>query len=352
MVKLTETIIGVRLIMINEREIISIVKSYIYNNNKLNTDDFKILFNKYSRSETIEIIKILKENNIEIVLNQSKEVKEIKINNDKKTKLNNKSLKSLSNEQLCELYIKGNKEILNIIIEKNEKLIWSRVRKHSKFFKHNLDDDDLFQSGAMGLIKAVENFKIEKEVNLSTYAIFWIDQKIKRDIADYGFTIRIPVHLMEVIIKVSYIIVKNIELPREELLKIASTKGISEEKFDLSVALRKNVLSLASINTLVGEDGETELIELLEDKEQKLVEDEVVENIEKEIILSQLDTLKEREKNIIQLRFGLIDGKDMTLEQIAKGYNVTRERIRQIESKALKKLNHPSRSKKLRDFIE
>ncbi|NME83767.1 sigma-70 family RNA polymerase sigma factor [Clostridium sp. SM-530-WT-3G] len=338
--------------MFNEKYIISIVDSYLYDKNKLNTEDFKSIFNECSRSEVVEIIRILKKNNIEIVIKQNNNAKEIKIDDKKNNNLNTKNLKNLSNEQLCALYKQGKKEVLNIIIEKNENLIWSRVRKHNKFLKHKLEEEDLFQSGALGLMKAVEGFKADKGANLSTYSIWWIDQKIKRDIIDYGFTIRIPVHMVETIIKVTYILVKNEGLSNEKILEIVKKEGISEEKFNLALSLRKNILTLTSINTLVGEDSETELIDLIEDKEEKLVEDQVVENIEKEIIQLQLNTLKEREKNVLQLRFGLVDGKDRTLEEIGQVYGVTRERIRQIESKALKKLKHPSRSKKLKDFIE
>lgn len=332
--------------MVDEKGILNIVKGYLYNKNKLYTDDFKALFKRYCKSDIIEIIQILKKNNIEIVIKQNKDVKEIRIDNNENVSLNNKNFKSLSNEQLCELYKQGNKKILDIILEKNKNLIWSRVKKFNKFFKHKLDDEDLFQSGAIGLIKAVEKFENNKEVNLTTYSIYWIDQKIRRDIIDYGFTIRIPVHMVDTIMKVNYIIVKNEDLPKEKILEIAEKEGIDKEKFQMALSLRKNILSISSINTLIGEENDAELIDFIEDKKEKLVEDEVVENIEKEAIKLQLETLKEREKDILKLRFGLNDGKDRTLEEIGKIYGVSRERIRQIESKALNKLRHPSRSKK------
>lgn len=336
--------------MITEADVICKINDFLYDGNKIDKEDFKKLFGKLNREDILEIIKILKSNNIEIVIDPKNDRK-ISNTNKVDKNINYKELRNLSNEQLCALYNQGNKEIITTIVEKNTKLIWSRVRKYNKIFNHKLEDEDLFQSGAMGLIKAVENFKNDKGANLTTYSVWWIDQKIRRDIADLGYTIRIPVHIFETVVKVNSIVSKNQLVSKDELIEIAKSEGISEENFKKALFLKDIILKPVSINTSVGEDDDSELMDFIEDKEIKLVDDEVIEKMLKKDIEYVLKTLNVREKEIIELRFGLLDGRERTLEEVGRIFGVTRERIRQIEAKALRKLRHPSRCKKIKNYL-
>lgn len=330
--------------MIEQRDILKKIQPLLNEGNKLFKEDFKNLFQGFNNDDLRSILGILRKNNIEIIL-------ERKNNNKIKTSLDYKNLKKLSNEQLCILYKQGNEEVLPAIIEKNEKLIWSRVSKHRNYLKHKLDDEDLFQSGVIGLIKAVKKYNNDQGANLVTYSVWWIDQAIKRDIIDLGFTIRIPVHMVDTIIKVNRIISKNNFLSKEEILKIAEQEGISEEVYNLAYKLMSYILSPSSLNTLIGEDEDTELIDYIVDEDMESVETIVEEKFLRNTIQILLDTITAREEKIIRLRFGLDDGIPRTLEEIGKEFGLTRERIRQIESKALRKLRHPIRSNKIRNYL-
>lgn len=330
--------------MINEDYILKKIKPFLNNENELFKSDFRKIFNGLKNDELRKILVILKNNNIDIIL-ENKCIKR------KSTSIDYENLKNLSNEQLCSLYNEGNEAVLTAIIEKNKKLIWSRVLKHKKCLNHKLDDEDLFQSGVIGLIKAVKKFKNNVGANLTTYSVWWIDQSIRRDIIDLGFTIRIPVHMVETILKINRIISKNNFATKEEVLAIASEEGITPETYELSVNLMSSILSTTSINTLVGEDEDSELINFILDKESKSVEEEVEIKMLKETIDFVLGTLTEKERTILELRFGLNDGIERTLEEIGQVFGVTRERIRQIEARALSKLSHPSRSKKLKNYL-
>lgn len=330
--------------MLNEEHILKKIEPLLNNKKELFKDDFKKLFDGLKNDELRYILSILKKNNIEIIL-ENKNMKK------KNTNIDYGNLSKLSNEQLCVLYNQGNERVLAAIIEKNTNLIWSRVLKRKKCLNHKLDDEDLFQSGAMGLIKAVKRFRSDMGVNLTTYSVWWIDQSITRDIIDLGFTIRVPVHMVETILKVKRIIARNNFATKDEALSILAEEGISEETYELAINLMSSVLSMSSINTLIGEAEDSEVINFIEDKESKSVEEYVEDEILKETINYVLDTLTERERTILELRFGLNNGVGRTLEEVGKVFGVTRERIRQIESRALKKLRHPARSKNLKNYL-
>ena len=155
--------------------------------------------------------------------------------------------------------------------------------------------------------------------------------------------------MAETVLKVNYVIGKNEKMTHNELIKIAKLEGISKENFEKAVFLQKNILRLSSINTYVGEDQDTELGDLIMDNEYS-TEDKVINKILSETIESILSTLTDREKTILELRFGLKDGRERTLEEIGTVFGVTRERIRQIEVKAIRKLRHPTRSKKFKNY--
>lgn len=329
--------------MINEEFVLKKVKPYLDDENRVFKDDFKEIFDGLSNNQLREILQILKDNEIKIAL-------DMRISKEKKVNIDYQQISKLSNEQLCALYNQGNKDILIAIIQKNEKLIWSRVRKYDKYLNHKLDEDDLFQIGVMGLIKAVDKFENDRGNNLTTYSIWWIDQMIRREIIDTGFTVRIPVHVADRVLKVNTFIIKNPQLSKSAIKEYFMEDGMTPEAFELVMDLRAHILAPTSINALVGEEEESELIDFIIDKDNKGVFEEVADKMLKEVITSLLDTLTPKEERVLSLRYGLKDGKERTLEEVGKFYNVTRERIRQIESKALKKLRHPSRLRKLENY--
>ena len=288
---------------------------------------------------------------IEDILKDNTIAKEISINDPVRMylkEIGRISLLSLEEEtELSERIANGDEEAKNILAESNLRLVVSIAKR---YVGRGMLFLDLIQEGNIGLMKAVEKFDANKGYKFSTYATWWIRQAITRAIADQARTIRVPVHMVETINKLSRFQRQlTLELNREP------TDEELAKKMNIPVDKVREIIKIAqepvSLDTPIGEEDDSHLGDFVKDERSMSPEEYTIHEMLKDEIGDVLLTLTEREEQVLRLRFGLDDGSCKTLEEVGQMFGVTRERIRQIEAKALRKLRHPSRSRKLKDFL-
>ncbi len=358
--------------MLNREYILEAIRPYLTKDKKLRESDFNRLFSDLTRKEQYQIIEILIDADIDYVDDEASppidqksiidiftEIESESIVETKKSHAAPKStlgrdakqLLGLKNEQLCALYQQGDPLALEALVLKNEKFVYRDALALSKQFKQDsLTIDDIVQYGNIGLIAAADRFDVTRGFSFLTYAGHWIKQSITRNIIDHAYLIRLPVHVMERARRFLGVRAAHPNYTEAELIEEIITLGYATSAKEIRHLLNLGDLYLntTSLNVLVGEDEETELEEFI--PSDSSVEDVVEQTFLRESLENVLSTLTPREEKILRLRFGFDDGIERTLEDVGKMFNVTRERIRQIENKALRKLRHPSRTKHIRDF--
>ncbi len=323
---------------------------------------FRLLKYEVSAADIQKFIKKLEKNNVKIIKPDGDgELKDVALNDipfasvDDPVKMYLKDIGKvplLTPEEEIELakrILEGDEEAKAKLCKANLRLVVSIAKRWAT--ANSLSFLDLIQEGNMGLLKAVEKFDYTKGFRFSTYATWWIKQAITRAIADQSRTIRLPVHMVETINRYGRTVRQLTQKLSHEptLEEIAEAMGISESKV---VEIQKSALDPVSLETPVGEEDDSKMSDFIEDESARSPMEVASQNLLREQLLAVIDTLTPREQQVIRERYGLMDGKAKTLEEVGKEFSVTRERIRQIEAKALRKLKHPNRSKKLMDFID
>jgi len=376
----------------NEHIIIGMVTPYLQDG-KLSYHDFEQLFDMLSLREQYAVIEVLDKNSIELVDSfqtsngsvnpetdeQSDETDDL----DNFEQLYDDSLFSgeddedneeptderkpvrsvflevrkdikLSNRALIRMIQDGDEQAKQDLCIKNRGLVEKSANMYFRMLGNKLPIEDLVQCGMMGMIKAAERFNLDKGTEFSTYAVYWIRQVIKREILNCGYTIRIPVHKMDQIQKVMKLDAQFAEETdyKKRMEKISQTSRMPVELIEDCLRIFYQFIGTTSLDAPVGEEGDVSLGEFVSDEEQDSVEDLAIKSEMKREIEAALGGLREREREVLRLRFGFVDGRTRTLEEVGEMYGVTRERIRQIEVKALRKLKYYAKRRNLKDFYE
>ena len=330
----------------------------------LNEEDiyFRLLKHEASADEIQQVIKAIENANIKIIKAENPEVEKenfddlvSQVSVDDPVKMYLKDIGKvplLTSEEeidLAKRMLNGDEYAKAKLSEANLRLVVSIAKRYAG--RTSMQFLDLIQEGNIGLLKAVEKFDYTKGFRFSTYATWWIRQSITRAMADQARTIRIPVHMVETIHKLTRVKRQLLqELGRDPTQEeIAKAMDIPEEKV---AEIQKIAQEPISIETPVGEEEDSKMSDFIEDETVKSPVEVATQNLLREQLLGVIETLTPREQKVIRLRYGLDDSHPRTLEEVGKEFNVTRERIRQIEAKALKKLRNPNRSKKLVDFMD
>ena len=368
----------------NEEIILGMARPYV-RDSAMTYDEFSGVFSKKKKKEQYIVTDLLYKNGIDLVdrhIEDSELVLDIDSVNRASDDLEDEELEILydpslfqdrgapegrddslivykeirqSNEILCSLIQQGDRQAVQDLCIKNKRLVDKYVSAYKKRFGDRLDFQDLEQVGFLGLIKAAQRFSIQQGTAFSTYAVFWIKQSSAREIMDNGYAIRIPVHMLE---RINKVVAIHNRLAGEgvpshrRIPQIASETGFSDDEVRECLTLKANILGYTSLDVPIGEDGGTELRDLIPDEEEDPVERIVLDHALRRELEKIFATLSPRERDILKLRFGWDDDCPKTLEEISSEYHVTRERIRQIEAKAIKKMQHPSRRRRLDDFWE
>ena len=329
--------------------------SDFFKNISLSESDYEYILD-YMESQGIDILQMKEPVEIEEFLEESGVEEDVSLQEENGSDPIHMYLKEIGKIPLLttkeELLLaqkaqEGNKEARKRLAEANLRLVVSVAKRYTG---RGLLFSDLIQEGNIGLIKAVEKFDYTKGYKFSTYATWWIRQAITRAIADQARTIRVPVHMVETInrmLRISRQMVQ--ELGREPTPEeLAKKMGIAVEKVN---EILKASQSPVSLETPIGEEEDSHLGDFIQDNHMPIPAEEAAHTLLCEQLEEVLGTLTDREEKVLRLRFGLNDGRQRTLEEVGREFHVTRERIRQIEAKALRKLKHPTRSKKLRDYL-
>ncbi len=318
----------------------------------LDSDSLDDLYNMFMENNIAVVSEDESDNNEKLLLDDNTLTKDLNINDPVRMYLKEiGQIKLLTMDEELELadrIIEGDEEAKTILAEANLRLVVSIAKR---YVGRGMLFLDLIQEGNIGLMKAVEKFDVSKGYKFSTYATWWIRQAITRAIADQARTIRVPVHMVETINKLARIQRQlTLELNREPSEdELAKKMNVSVEKIREIYKISQDPVSL---ETPIGEEDDSHLGDFIKDEHNMSPEDYTTNELLKDEIDDVLLTLTEREEKVIRLRFGLEDGKARTLEEVGQMFGVTRERIRQIEAKALRKLRHPSRSRKLKDYLD
>ncbi len=344
--------------MLNEEFILSYIEPNLNAKRELSEFEFFELFSDLTRKEHYEIVNIMIEHDIDLVEEKEEEtilLDQVEVLKHGESDKDYKKLLHLSNEQLCILAQDGERGAAAAILEKNKRFVYGLALKiYGQFSQSCLTTEDLFQEGNIGLLESIVRFDASKDNKFLTYSWHWIRQRITRAAIDNGYLIRLPVHMYEKVSKINNYRHKNPDANIDDLVQEFNqgNEVISRDEIVYLIVLADQYLNTTSLNTLVGEDESTELLDFIPDEEALSAQDIVIAKQLSSDIENALSTLKPKEVMVVRMRMGFDDGKEHTLEEIGKIFNVTRERIRQIEARAIKKLRHTSRSKKLKPYYE